>query len=103
MLEGFNNSASVIAADIDQAFLINMVLSVILFITVVGPMVYLAWKYRADKVKNEDIENYTHNTTLEILWTVIPTAMLMVMFYYGYTSMKTARAVGNAPRSARWT
>jgi len=93
MLEGFDTSASVIAADIDQAFWINFWISIVLFLSVVVPMVYLAWKYRADKVKDEDVENYTHNTALEIAWTLIPTTMLMVLFYYGYTSMRTARTM----------
>ncbi|MDH5464259.1 MAG: cytochrome c oxidase subunit II [Thiovulaceae bacterium] len=96
MLEGFDTSATVIAADIDQAFMLNFWVSIVLFISVVGPMLYLGWKYRASKVKNEDIENYTHNTLLEIVWTVVPTSMLMVMFYYGYTSMKTARTMPDA-------
>ena len=96
MLQGFDTSASIIAADIDQAFWINFWVSIVLFISVVGPMIFLAWKYRADKVKDEDITNYTHNTALEIAWTLIPTTMLMVLFYYGYTSMRTARTMPDA-------
>ena len=93
MLEGFNTSATVIAADIEQAFWINFWVSIVLFLSVFIPLVYLAWKYRESNVKDEEIENYTHNTALEIAWTVIPTAMLMVLFYYGYTSMRTARTM----------
>ena len=96
MLEGFNSSATIIAAEIDEAFWLHIWISVALFASVVLPMLYFVWKYRASKVKNEDIENYTHNTVLEILWTAIPTATLMVMFYYGYTSMKTARTMPDA-------
>ena len=54
MLEGFSSSASTFAADVDQAFWIHIWISVILFISVIGPMLYFAWKYRADKVKKED-------------------------------------------------
>ena len=93
MLEGFNTSGTVIAEHIDEALTINLWLSIVLFISVVGPMVYLAWKYRADKVKDEDIENITHNTLLEVLWTGIPTAMMFLFFWYGYTSMVTARTM----------
>lgn len=96
MLQGFDTSATIIAADIDQAFWINFWVSIVLFLSVVVPMLFLAWKYRADKVKDEDIQNYTHNTTLEIAWTLIPTTMLMVLFYYGYTSMRTARTMPDA-------
>ena len=93
MLEGFNTSGTVIAEHIDEALTINFWLSIVLFISVVGPMLYLAWKYRADKVKDEDVENVTHNTLLEIIWTGVPTIMMFSFFWYGYTSMVTARTL----------
>jgi len=93
MLEGFNSSAATFAADVDQAFWIHIWISVALFISVIGPMFYFAWKYRADKVKNEDIGNMTHHTVLEITWTVIPVITLLVFFYYGYSSMKVLRTM----------
>ena len=96
MLEGFNTSGTIIAEHINEALAINLWLSIVLFFSVVGPMVYLAWKYRADKVKDEDVENVTHNTTLEIIWTTVPTAMMFLFFWYGYTSMVTARTLPDA-------
>ncbi len=93
MLEGFNSSASTFAADVDQAFWIHIWISVILFLSVIGPMFYFAWKYRADKVKNEDIGDVTHHTGLEITWTVIPVITLMIFFYYGYSSMQILRTM----------
>jgi cytochrome c oxidase subunit 2 len=96
MLEGFDTSGTIIAADIDQAFWINFWISIVLFLSVVLPMIYFAWKYNSKKVKDENIENFTHHTALEIAWTLIPTAMLMVLFYYGYTSMRSARTMPDA-------
>jgi len=93
MLEGFNSSASTFAADVDQAFWIHIWISVVLFLSVIGPMFYFAWKYRADKVKNEEIGNMTHHTVLEITWTVIPVITLMIFFYYGYSSMQVLRTM----------
>jgi len=92
-LSGFNSMASTFAADVDQAFWINFWISIFLGLTVLVPMFYFAWKYRASNVKDEDIINYTHNTPLEIAWTLVPTALMMVLFYYGYTSMKTLRTM----------
>jgi cytochrome c oxidase subunit 2 len=99
MLEGFNTSGTIIAEHIDEGIIINFWLSIFLFFTVVGPMLYLAWKYRASNVRDEDIENVTHNTVLEIVWTVVPTMMLLVFFWYGYTSMVTARTMPAANES----
>ncbi len=92
-LSGFNSMASTFAADVDQAFWINFWISIVLGLSVLIPMFYFAWKYRESNVKDEDIINYTHNTKLEIAWTLIPTALMMVLFYYGYTSMKTLRTM----------
>ena len=93
MLEGFKSQASTFAADVDQALYINLIFSIILAISVLGPMVYFAWKYRASNVKKEDIENIVHHTGLEITWTLIPTIMMFILFYYGYTSMKVLRTM----------
>jgi len=92
-LNGFNSGAATFAAEIDQAFWINFWISIVLGLSVLVPMFYFAWKYRADKVKDEDISDNSHNTPLEIAWTLIPTALMMVLFYYGYTSMKTLRTM----------
>jgi len=92
-LQGFDTMAATFAADVDYAFWLNFWISIILGLSVVVPMVYFAWKYRESNVKDEDISDVTHNTTLEIAWTLIPTAMLMVLFYYGYSSMKTLRTM----------
>lgn len=99
MLEGFNTSGTLIAEHIDEAFWIHIWLSVALFLSVVLPMLYFAWKYRESNVKDEDIENFTHHTGLEITWTVIPTICLLVFFWYGYTSMVTARTMPDAADS----
>ncbi len=92
-LQGFDARAATFAADVEQAFWLNFWISIILFLSVVVPMLYFAWKYNANKVKNEDVENVTHNTALELAWTLIPTAMLMVLFYYGYSSMQALRTM----------
>lgn len=95
-LQGFSANAATFAKDIDEAFWINFWISIVLFVAVIGPMLYFAWKYRASNVKDENIENFTHHTGLEIAWTAIPTALLMVLFYYGYASMKVLRTMPDA-------
>ena len=92
-LQGFDARAATFAADVDQAFWINFWISIVLGLSVIVPMLYFAWKYRESNVKDEEIENVTHNTALEIAWTLIPTALLMVLFYYGYTSMQALRTM----------
>jgi len=92
-LEGFSNNASTFNADMDTMFIVHFVLGTLLFLSVVGPMFYFAWKYRADKVKNEDIGNLTHHTLLELAWTAIPIAAVMVFFYYGNSTLQMFRTL----------
>ncbi|MDQ7044681.1 MAG: cytochrome c oxidase subunit II [Sulfurimonas sp.] len=100
MLDGFAGaSAATFAADVDNAFWINFWVSIVLGLSVLIPMVYFAWKYRESNVKDEDIQSITHHTGLEITWTLIPTAMLMVLFWFGYDSMKVLRTMPDADKS----
>ena len=92
-LEGFSNNVSTFNADMDTAFAIHFIISGILFLSVVGPMFYFMWKYREDKVKNEDVGTLTHHTGLELTWTIIPVAAVMVFFYYGNTTMQMFRTM----------
>jgi len=92
--DGFGSvDVSTFNADMDTAFTLHFLLSGLLILSVVLPMLYFAWKYRSDKVKNEDIGNMTHNTLLEVLWTGIPVGIMMVFFYYGNTTMQVFRTI----------
>ena len=84
---------STYADSVDYAFWVVNGINAFLFLAVVGAMFVLLYKYRASNVKDEDIENITHNTKLEITWTVIPTILLGIVFYYGYDVFKTYRTV----------
>ena len=92
-LEGFSSSASSFNADMDFAFWLHVWISIALFLSVIAPMFYFAWKYRADKVKNEDVGTLTHHTALELAWTIIPIIAVMVFFYYGNTTMQMFRTM----------
>ncbi len=98
-LQGFNDNATSFVGIQDSGLFIHWWLSLLLFASVIGPMLYFVYKYRADKVKDEDISTVTHNTILELLWTIIPTAILMVFFYYGYEGMKQIRTMPDESKS----
>ncbi len=92
-LEGFGSGASSFNADMDFAFWLHVGISIALFLSVVVPMFYFAWKYRADKVKDEEIGSLTHHTGLELAWTIIPIIAVMIFFYYGNTTMQMFRTM----------
>jgi cytochrome c oxidase subunit II len=67
----------------DDLFYFIYGLSVFFFIVVVGFMVYFAWKYRK-KREGERTSDIRGNTKLEIIWSVIPAILFIVIFIWGF-------------------
>lgn len=65
--------------------------SIILLLLVTVAMIYFCIKY--SRKKHPVAENIHGNTTLEITWTVLPTILVMVMFFYGYMGYKNLRDI----------
>ncbi|WP_345985872.1 cytochrome c oxidase subunit II [Sulfurimonas sp. HSL-1656] len=93
MLEGFNQNVSTFAADVDRAFWITTGISIAMFILVAGLMVLFIVRYHHSRVEPGEIRNIRDHLGLEIAWTVIPTILLFVIFYYGYTSFRDLRTM----------
>jgi len=73
----FQPAATSVARDIH--FLDNMLLVIITVITlfVTGLLIAVAIKFRASK--GHEAARFTHNTTIEIAWTIIPVIVLVVI------------------------
>lgn len=93
MLSGFNQDVSSFAADVDQAFWISVGISGAMLILVVGLIIFFILRYHNSRVKPEDIRNIKNYTPLEITWTVIPTILLFIIFYYGYSAFRELRTM----------
>ena len=80
------------AADlIDQSFYFIFGVSALLLFGVTAAMIYFAWKYH--RTRNPRPTHIEGNVWLEIIWTVVPTALVMVMFYYGWMGYQVSRDV----------
>ncbi len=91
----FFTQASSAAGSIDGVFLFILALSAAFLVAITSVMVYFVFKYnRKRHPKGEDIEG---NTWLETVWTVTPTVLFLVMFYFGWTNYGYLR---NVPRDA---
>jgi cytochrome c oxidase subunit 2 len=91
----FFPQASSAAGRVDAVFLAITALCVVFLIFITFLMVFFIIKYNKKRhPKGQDIEG---NTWLEIIWTVIPTVLFLVMFYYGWTNFDYERSV---PRDA---
>jgi cytochrome c oxidase subunit 2 len=82
------NGASNFSQGVDAIFLFTLIVSIFFLVLITGAMIYFVVKYNRNK--NPKATNFHGNTALEITWTVIPTILVLIMFWYGwmgYTDM----------------
>ncbi|PLY06099.1 MAG: cytochrome c oxidase subunit II [Arcobacter sp.] len=94
MLEGIKGVSSY-AANVDEAFIVVTVITLFLFVVTVGSMLYFVYRYRSSKNDITQTKNIKHYTPLEIAWTVIPSILMMIIFYYGLDSLRVQRTMPN--------
>ncbi len=80
-----------LAEKVNSAFLLVLIISVVLLVLVTSFMVYFAVKYRASK--NPVAQNVKEPLMLEIAWTVIPTILVSIIFYVGWSNFVSMREV----------
>lgn len=85
------SNASNFVQDVDFTFAIILGISLVFLVGITGVMIYFIIKY--NHKKNPVASNIKGNHTLEILWTIIPTILVMVMFYYGWSGYDKMRIV----------
>jgi cytochrome c oxidase subunit 2 len=76
--------ASTIAPDVDWLFFFILWVNIIFTVLIGVLLVYFAIKYRHTGEEKPAPAHAGHSTTLEITWTVIPTIIVLVIFYYGF-------------------
>jgi cytochrome c oxidase subunit II len=79
-------SASVTSAHVDWIWDFMIWMSVVSAILILGAMIYFCFKYQAkSRAANEFAERSTdHNTTLEVVWSVIPLFVVIALFVWGF-------------------
>jgi len=88
-------NASNFVAGVDKAFAFIMGVSFVFLIGLTFAMLYFIYKY--NNKKNPVATQIKGRTKLEVIWTVIPTILVMVMFYYGWAAWAPMR---NAPKDS---
>ena len=75
---------SSLAPGVDALFDFILWLSVFFFVLIVGLMITFVVKYRRRRVDETPLESPTHNTKLEVAWTVVPLLLVFVIFAWGF-------------------
>ena len=78
----FPESVNALASGVDELFIFVLWVTVVSLVLVLGAMVWFAIRYRAGSGDARG-SMPTHNLTLEVAWTLIPTAILGVIFFWG--------------------
>ena len=86
-------AASTIAGDVDTLFNFILITSVILFVGVMGAMVYFAWRYRRRSADDRP-EPVSENKVVEASWIIFPSILVAIVFVWGF---KLFLEVGIAP------
>ncbi|MBL8724015.1 MAG: cytochrome c oxidase subunit II [Planctomycetes bacterium] len=83
---------------VDGLFYFTYAVCIFFFVLITGVLAYSVVAYRRKTFDQPAVANTTHNTPLEVVWTVIPLIIVMVMFAWGYYG---ARDMTNIPADAR--
>lgn len=77
---------------VDDSFIFIVVISVFLLVGITVAMIYFTIRYSEKRNPKPD-QSITGNTTLEVLWTIIPLLLVLAMFFYGYEGFKVMRSM----------
>ena len=78
----FPETASSFASDVDKLYMLIFWVSLVFFAGIVGAMVYFVVKYR-ERPGHKVEPSTSHNTALEIAWSVLPGFLLIWFFVDG--------------------
>ena len=82
--------ASTVAADLDWVFQFLNYINYFFFALVVGIMFYFMWKYR-QKGREVYARGPSHHTALELGWTILPTIIVVFIFFVGFKGFMIAK------------
>ena len=81
---------------IDPVFIFILGISLVMLVGITIAMIYFIIRYHRSR-QPEPTSDVDHNLGLEVVWTVIPTLIVLAMFYFGWASFLTLR---NVPEGA---
>lgn len=96
-----NTGASSFSQGVDTAFIVILSISLFFLVGITVAMIWFVIRY--NRKRNPKPRDVKDNTKLEIIWTVIPTILVLVMFYYGWIGYTPMRKVPNGAMEVKAT
>ncbi|QQS51385.1 MAG: cytochrome c oxidase subunit II [Bacteroidota bacterium] len=85
------NGASNLAEGVDKAFVFIFATAFVFIVGITAFMIWTVIKYRRSKGK--EAAQFTGSVKLEIIWTVVPSILVLIMFWYGWMGFREMRRV----------
>jgi len=86
----FSNASNFVNG-VDLSFAVILGISVFFLVAITIVMIWFVIKY--NRKRNPNPEQTKENHKLEIIWTVVPTLLVLVMFYFGWTGYQPMRDI----------
>lgn len=86
----FSNASNFVNG-VDLSFAIILGISVFFLVAITGVMIWFVIKY--NRKRNPIPEQTKENHKLEIIWTVVPTILVLIMFYFGWMGYQPMRDI----------
>lgn len=92
-----NQGASNFVEGVDSAFYLIIGISLFFLVAITFTMIYFVIKY--NRKKHPKAVDVKESKKLEVIWIVIPTLLVLLMFYYGWVGFRPMRSI---PEDAYW-
>lgn len=90
-----NQLSTTYVSEFNFVFYLVVGISIVLFLLILSLMIFFVIRYH--KKRNPVASQIHGNNTLEVIWTIIPLILVLVMFYYGDVVYRQSR---NIPENA---
>jgi len=88
------------ATQISELFFVVLAISLVVFVVVEGLLIFAIVRYRR-KDDDELPEQIHGNNTLEIMWTIVPTGIMVVLFFLTLNSLRVIQTEPTNPMTVQ--
>src|SRR5262245_5116274 len=85
----FLSDATTTTYGVDATFMFILIISIFFTLLITGLMIYFVFKY--NRKKHDTVENIHGHTALELTWTIVPTIIVLIMFWVSWDTYAVSR------------